>query len=37
MQSAMMVDSEPISGNEALEKKVWVNVMKEELEAIEKK
>lgn len=29
-----MVDSEPISINEALKKKVWVNAMKEELKVI---
>lgn len=31
----MMVDSEPVNINETLKKKVWVNSMKEELEAIE--
>lgn len=35
-QSAMMADSEPASINEALKKKVWVNTIKEELEAIER-
>ncbi|XP_050919449.1 uncharacterized mitochondrial protein AtMg00820-like [Lathyrus oleraceus] len=32
-----MVDSEPASINEALKKMVWVNSMKEEFEAIERK
>lgn len=32
----MMVEYEPASINEALKKKVWVNYMKEELEAIER-
>lgn len=36
LQSAMMVDYEPISIIEALKNNVWVNTMKEEHEAIEK-
>lgn len=36
IHSAMIVDFEPVSINEALKKKVWVNTMKEELEAIER-
>ncbi|XP_050909720.1 uncharacterized mitochondrial protein AtMg00820-like [Lathyrus oleraceus] len=32
----MLVDSEPISIEEALKKKVWLKIMNEELEAIEK-
>lgn len=36
IQSAMMVDSEPVNIIETLKKKVWVNTMKKELEAIER-
>lgn len=36
MKSAMILDFEPDIINEALKKKVWVNVMKEELKAIER-
>src|SRR3954463_1547 len=36
IQCAMLVDSEPVSIEEALKKKVWLNAMKEELEAIER-
>ena len=32
----MLVDSEPLGIEEALKKKVWLNSMKEELEAIER-
>src|ERR1043165_5771682 len=32
----MLVDSEPLGIEEALEKKVWLDVMKEELEAIKR-
>ena len=32
----MLVDSEPVSVEEALKKKVWLKVMKEELEAIKR-
>ena len=32
----MLVDSGPVSVEEALNKKVWMNAMKEELEAIER-
>lgn len=32
----MMMESEPISINEALKNKVWVNVIKEELEVIKR-
>lgn len=31
-----MVDSEPVSINEAIKKKVWVNAMKEDIKAIER-
>lgn len=34
IQSAMMVDSKHVSINEVLKKNVWLNAMKEELEAI---
>ena len=36
IQCAMLVDSEPLGIEEALKKKVWINAMKEELEAIER-
>lgn len=36
IQSAVMVDFEPVNINEALKKNVWVNSMKEELEPIER-
>lgn len=35
IQSTMMVDFEPVNINEALKKNLWVNDMKEKLEAIE--
>lgn len=33
---AMLVDSEPVSTEEALKKKVWMKAMKEELDSIER-
>ena len=36
IQCAMLVDSEPITTEEALKKKVWLKAMEEELEAIER-
>jgi hypothetical protein len=36
IQCAMLVDSEPVGIEEALKKKVWLNAMKDELEAIER-
>lgn len=36
IHSVMMVDFEPVSTNEALKNKVWMNVIKEELEAIKR-
>jgi hypothetical protein len=36
VQCAMLVDSEPVGIEEALKKKVWLNALKEELEAIKK-
>lgn len=36
IQNSMMVDIGPVSINEALKNKVWVNAMKEELQAIER-
>ena len=36
IQCAILVDSEPVSVEEALKKKVWLKAMKEELGAIER-
>ena len=36
IQCAMVIDSEPVSTEDALKKKVWLKAMKEELEAIER-
>ncbi|XP_050878055.1 uncharacterized mitochondrial protein AtMg00820-like [Lathyrus oleraceus] len=36
IQCVMLVDSEPVSAEEALKKKVWLKTMKEELVAIER-
>lgn len=36
IQSIIIVESEPVNINEALENKVWVNAMNEEFEAIER-
>ena len=36
IQCAMLVDSELVGIEEALKQKVWLNAMKEELEAIER-
>ena len=36
IQCAMLVDSEPISTEEALKQKLWLKAMKEELDAIER-
>lgn len=34
IQCAMLVDSEPVSTEEALKQKFWLKAMKEELDAI---
>ena len=36
VQCAMLVDFGPVSTEEALKKKVWLNVMEEKLEAVER-
>ena len=36
IQCAMLVDSEPVSIEEALKQQVWLQAMKEELDAIER-
>src|SRR3954464_15637351 len=36
IRCAMLLDSKPVGIEEALKKKVWLNAMKEELEAIER-
>ena len=36
IQCVMLVDSEPVSTEEALKKQVWLQAMKEELDAIER-